>query len=88
MLKCAGTRRWNSFDLNLNTSLKQSWSLGMGVTCCDFYDGSAVQASALEYAPGSEFFAALGERADQGAPARPALRLGNEPGGGADRAHV
>ncbi len=48
----AGTHRWNSVDMNLNTSLKRSWSLGMGVSCCDFYDGQAVQASVfLSYRP-------------------------------------
>lgn len=41
----AGTHRWNSIDMNMNTSLKRQWSLSASVSCCDFYDGQAVQAN-------------------------------------------
>lgn len=48
----AGTHRWNNVSANFNTSLKRSWSLGGDVSCCDFYDGQALQASlSLSYRP-------------------------------------
>ncbi len=48
----AGTHRWSNIDFNMNTSLKRSWSLSFDVVCCDFYDGTAVQASAfVSYRP-------------------------------------
>jgi len=39
----AGTHRWNNVDMNFNTSLKRPWSLNGSVSCCDFYNGHAVQ---------------------------------------------
>ncbi|MBP6013743.1 MAG: hypothetical protein KBA31_16065 [Alphaproteobacteria bacterium] len=48
----AGTHRWNNFSANFNTSLKRSWSLSGDISCCDFHDGQAVQASLfLSYRP-------------------------------------